>query len=96
MSSSVIQSSNYAQLNNASANVFKGQGRLAGIFVSSVSGTPTITVYDDPSTGTGNPIVAQFTPVAGTWYDLPYKFGQGLFVAIGATVQCTVGYLSGG
>ncbi len=94
MSLSIIESQPYAQI-GSSTNILKGKGRLAGIFVSSVSGSPTITVYDDPATGTGNPIVAQFTPVGATWYPLPYAFGQGLYVAIGATVSCTVGYTGG-
>lgn len=93
MSLSVIESQPYAQI-TASANLLKGKGRLAGIFVSSVSGG-TITVYDDPATGTTNTIVAQFTPVAATWYPLPFAFGQGLYVAIGATVSCTVAYTGG-
>lgn len=94
MSTSVIESQPYAQI-SSSANVFKGKARLAGIFVSAASSTPTITVYDDPSTGTGTKIVDTFTPAAATWYALPFAAGAGLNVVLGGTVSCTVAYSPG-
>lgn len=95
MPDKVTQASTYAQL-SGSANVQKGQCELSGIFCSSASNTPTIAVYDDPLTGTTNKIVDTFTPVAGTWYQLPFKAGTGLNVVISGTVSCTVGYNAGG
>lgn len=74
-----------------SANVKVGQGGMLGIFVSSASATPTITVYDDAATGTSTKLVDTFTPVAGTWYPLPFACANGLNVVLGGTISCTVG-----
>lgn len=74
----------------ASGNVKSGQGALMGIFVASVSGTPTITVYDDVGTGTTKKLVDTFTPVAAAWYPMPMGFGSGCNVVLGATVSATV------
>lgn len=68
---------------------------LGGIFVSSASGSPTITIYDDAATGTTTTLVAQFTPAAATWYPLPFKATKGLNVVIGGTVSCTIAYNKG-
>jgi hypothetical protein len=75
----------------ASGNVKSGQGGMLGIFVAAASATPTITVYDDASTGTTTKIVDTFTPVAGTWYPLPFACSNGINVVLGGTVSCTVG-----
>lgn len=96
MSSSIIESQVYAAISGSGANVFKGKARLAGIFVSSASSVPTITVYDDPAAGTGTKIVDTFTPAAATWYQLPFVAGSGLNVVLGGTVSCTVAYSPGG
>lgn len=84
----------YKQI-TASGNVCAIDGIMGGIFVSAASATPTITVYDDPSTGTTTKIVDTFTPVAGTFYPLPFAFSKGLNVVIGGTVSATVGFISG-
>jgi hypothetical protein len=78
-----------------SGNLCAVDGILGGIFVSAASATPTIAVYDDPANGTATKIVDTFTPVAGTFYPLPFAFAQGLNVVIGGTVSCTVGFISG-
>jgi hypothetical protein len=65
---------------------------LVGIFVSNAAATPTITIYDDSATGTSVPLVTTFTPVAGTYYKLPFRALNGLNVVIGGTVSCTVGF----
>lgn len=87
---SVILTSAPAHL-TGSAIVVSGSGSLAGIFVASASGSPTIAVYDGPSAAAGKVIVNTFTPVAATWYPMPFLFNAGIFVAIGGTVDCTVG-----
>lgn len=84
----------YKQI-TASGNVCANDGILGGIFVSAASATPTITVYDDPATGTSTKIVDTFTPVAGTWYPLPFAFSKGINVVISGTVSATVGYIPG-
>ena len=73
-----------------SGNVKSGQGAMMGIFVASVSGTPTITVYDDAATGTAKKLVDTFTPVASAWYPMPMGFGSGCNVVLGGTVSATV------
>lgn len=78
---------------SASGNVKSGSGGMLGIFVSAASGTPTITIYDDAGTGTTSKLVDTFTPVAGTWYPLPFGFSAGLNVVLGGTVSATVGLI---
>ncbi len=77
----------------ASGNVKATQGVLLGVFVSNATATPTITIYDDPATGTTNKIVDTFTPVASTWYPVPVGFSTGCNVVLGGTVSCTVVYV---
>lgn len=81
---------NYTQI-SATTQIKTGAGVTAGIFVSAASATPTITVYDD--TGTTTKIVDTFTPVAATWYTLPFAFGTGLRVVISGTVSCSVSWI---
>lgn len=75
---------------SATGNVNPNGGALLGIFVSSASGSPTITIYDSATTTTTDPIVSVFTPVAATWYPIPAVYKNGLYVVIAATVGCTV------
>lgn len=76
----------------ASANVCARKGRLGGIFVSAASTTPTITIYDDPAAGTAVKLVDTFTPVAGAFYRLPFRYLRGCNVVITGTVSATVGF----
>ena len=78
---------------SASANVKASSGSLIGIFCSSASGSPTITIYDDAASGTTTKIVDTFTPVAGTFYRLPCSYANGLNVVIAATTSITVFYV---
>jgi hypothetical protein len=87
------QGFSYKQI-TASGNVCAIDGILGGIFVSAASATPTITVYDDPATGTGTKIVDTFTPTVG-WNPMPFAFAKGLNVVIGGTISATVGFISG-
>ena len=73
----------------ASTNVSAQRSRLIGIFVASASSTPTITVYDSAGTATTTTVVGVFTPAAATWYRLPFLFKNGIYIAIGGTVNCT-------
>jgi hypothetical protein len=79
----------YKQI-SASANCSAIPANLLGIFVSAASSTPTITVYDSATTGTGTKIVDTFTPTAGTWYAMPAYATAGIYVVISGTVSCTV------
>lgn len=85
----IVQAFKYTQM-AASANVRATKGRLGGIFVSAASGSPSITVYDSAATGTTTKIVDTFTPVAATWYPMPFEATAGIYVVIGGTVQCSV------
>lgn len=69
----------------ATTTLTTNPGNLLGIFVSSVSGSPTLAVADG-----GTSKVATFTPVAATFYPLPLRFGTSLIVTVGATCSCTV------
>lgn len=89
------QANDYAQI-SATTNVAKNGGAnaslgyLTGIFVSSASSTPTITVYDDASSGTTTKIIDTFTPVSATYYPMPAAYKTGCNVVISGTVSCTV------
>jgi ABC-type nitrate/sulfonate/bicarbonate transport system substrate-binding protein len=83
---------NYTYI-TASTNIKPMAGKLKGIFVSSASSTPTITVYDSASNTTTATILGVFTPAAATSYVLPLDGAyakNGLYVAIGGTVAATV------
>ena len=84
----------YSQ-NNDSVSVKTGAGLLKGIFVSTVSGTPTLKIWDETGAGT-NELVETFTPVAATMYDFGSDviFNTGLYVqsAAGGSVEFTVLY----
>ena len=85
---------NYTYI-SASANIKPAAGKLKCIFVSSASGTPTITVYDSAATTTTRTIIGTFTPTAATSYLLPLDGAyakDGIYVVIGGTVTATVIY----
>lgn len=86
----VNEAASYRQI-TASTNCLARSGCIAGIFVSAASSTPTITVYDSATTTTTLTIVSVFTPVAGTYYPLPFAATAGVYVVISGTVSCTVG-----
>ena len=73
----------------ASVLVKTGDGHLIGIFVASASATPTIKLWDSTA-ASGLVLVNTFTPIAATWYPLPFHFTVGCYVTIGGTVDCTV------
>ena len=88
--SPVIGGINYSNL-TGDALVKTGDGHLIGIFVASASSTPTIKVWDNTA-ASGSVLVNTFTPVAATWYPLPFHFGTGLYVDVGGTIDLTVSY----
>ena len=86
--------SNYTAI-TATAQIKRDAGKLNGIFVSSASSTPTITVYDSSTSSASDPVVlATFTPTGNT----THNFFQGLFVnkgiyvVISGTVSATISY----
>jgi hypothetical protein len=84
MSLPVTESQNFKNI-TSTTTLKTGPGGILGIFVSSASSTPTITVSDGSTT-----LVAQFTPVAATFYPMPGRFNTSLVVTISGTVSCTV------
>jgi|TARA_R110000868_G_scaffold62772_1_gene189514 hypothetical protein len=67
---------------------------LKGIFISSASSTPTITVYDSGTADTNDPtILAVFTPAAATNHTFTANgitASKGLYVVISGTVAATL------
>lgn len=75
------------RLNITATNATIKYGSLRGIFVSQASAVPTIKVADQ-----GGTIANTFTPVAGTYYQLPCEILGILTVTISGTVDATVFY----
>jgi hypothetical protein len=86
--------SNYAAI-TATSQVKPAAGKINGIFVSSASGTPTITVYDSFKSSNSDPVVlATFTPTANTMHNFfqGLYVNKGIYVVIGGTVSATISY----
>ena len=86
--------SNYAAI-SATSQVKPAAGKLNGIFVSSASGTPTITVYESFSSSTSDPVVlATFTPTSNTMHNFFQGLytNKGIYVVISGTVSATISY----
>jgi hypothetical protein len=83
--------SNYSQI-SATTLVKNQPGKLKGIFCSSVTSTPTITVYDAQVPGTDVKIIDTYTLTAATnmnFYD-GINCENGLYVVISGTASVTV------
>ena len=86
--------SNYTAI-SATAQIKREAGKLNGIFVSSASSTPTITVYDSSASSASDPVVlATFTPTANTMHNFfnGLDLNKGLYVVISGTVSATISY----
>jgi len=83
--------SNYAQI-SATSLVKYQPGNLKGIFVSTISSSPTITIYDAQTADTSVKIIDTFTMTAAT--NLIFFDGinceNGLYVVISGTASLTV------
>lgn len=79
----VSESQNFTNM-TATTTVRTGAGGLLGLWVSSVSATPTIKVQDGSVT-----IVNTFTPTSSAFYPIPARFVTSLVITIGGTVDCT-------
>ena len=80
---------------SASANIKPAAGKLKGIFVSTSTGTRTITVYDSAAATTSRIILGTFTPAASTSYVLPLDGAyakDGIYIEIVGTITATVIY----
>ena len=86
--------SNYTAI-TSTTQIKRDAGKLNGIFVSSASSTPTITVYDSFSSSTSDPVVlTTFTPTANTMHNFFQGLytNKGIYVVIGGTVSATISY----
>jgi|TARA_R110000868_G_scaffold95601_3_gene262813 hypothetical protein len=86
--------SNYAAI-TATSQIKTSAGKINGIFVSSASSTPTITVYDSFKSSNSDPVVlATFTPTGNTnlnFYPGLYV-NKGIYVVISGTVSATIAF----
>lgn len=85
---------NYTAI-TASTQIKRDAGKLRGIYVSSASSTPTITVYDSFSSSASDPVVlATFTPTSNTNHNFVEGLftNKGIYVVITGTVAATVYY----
>lgn len=86
--------SNYAAI-TATAQIKPAAGKINGIFVSSASSTPTITVYDSAVSSSSDPVVlATFTPTGNTMHNFfnGLYTNKGIYVVISGTVSATISY----
>lgn len=86
--------SNYTAI-TSTTQIKRDAGKLNGIFVSSASSTPTITVYDSSASSTSDPVIlATFTPTANTMHNFFQGLytNKGIYVVIGGTVSATISY----
>ena len=73
-----------------SGNVSAKPCAIIGILVNSTS-SGTITLYDDPATGTATAITGTITPSVG-FLPINIETTSGLNIVIGATINITVVY----
>jgi hypothetical protein len=86
--------SNYTAI-TATAQIKLAAGKLNGIFVSSASSTPTITVYDSAVSSSSDPVIlATFVPTANTSHNFFQGLyaNKGIYVVISGTVSATISY----
>lgn len=86
--------STYAAI-SATTQIKVAAGKLNGIFVSSASSTPTITVYDSFKSSASDPVVlATFTPTGNTMHNFfnGLYFNKGIYVVISGTVAATISF----
>ena len=86
--------SNYAAI-TATTQIKTSAGKLNGIFVSSASSTPTITVYDSFASSNSDPVVlATFTPTGNTNHNFypGIYVNKGIYVVISGTVSATISF----
>lgn len=80
-----------ASVLSASALLKSGKGLLGGFFVSSVTSTPSLTVYDNTA-GSGTKIIDAVTLTAGMSIPAPARFTNGCYVVITGTATLTAFY----
>lgn len=95
MSNPVIEKGQAYLTANANIQCFVGSGELIGIFVSSASNTPLLTVNDSNgnslgnTVGNGNTVIPQFVPTVG-FHRMPVKLTTGLNVSMSGNITCSI------
>lgn len=80
----------YSATNITASQIIKsGNGILGGIFCSTASASPTVTIYDNTA-ASGTKIIDTFTVASATPYPFPSGFSNGCYVAISGTASITV------
>ena len=75
----------------SSTNIMPRSGYITGIWVASASSSGTLAVYDSATTTTSAIVANTFTPIAASWYPIPFRVVNGVYVVVAGTVDCTVG-----
>ena len=91
MSSTNLNVGGYAQIVATTQVATKGSSMI-GMFFSAATTTPTVTIYDSAVGTTTTKIVDTFTPVAGTYYPLPFSSANGLYIVLAGVVSATVSF----
>lgn len=86
-----IQITVTGNVTNGGVGTVRGGGILGLFVASSTSGT--LAFYDSATTTTTLPIVPTFSATAGTWYPLPFGYGQGVYIVVGGTLTAVLGLL---
>ncbi len=82
---------NFTTSSTTPQSISANPAALQGIFVSSVTGSGTIAVFDDAGVGTSVTVVSAFVPnVTICWYPIPVQTRNGICVSVAATVTYTV------
>lgn len=78
-------------LNGTTSQAVKsGEGELCGIFVAS-STSGTIKLWDNTA-ASGTVLINTFSATAATWYPLPFRFKNGLYITIANTIDYSISF----
>ena len=83
MSSPVTEAGSYINF-SATTTISQPNVQLLGVFVSSTSGTATLTVSDGASTA-----ISTFIPLAGTFYPFPLTCKTSAVFTVNGTLSAT-------
>ena len=76
----------------ATANICGLPCCILGVFTATNGGGGTFQVYDDPATGTSDPLTGAIVGVAGAWLPINMSNEHGLYVVLTGTLNITVVY----
>jgi hypothetical protein len=88
MSVNIVYGGGYKNM-TSSANVAATPAAVLGFFCNSITGSATVTFYDNAATTTSRAITGAITPGVG-WNPLPVNTQAGLYAVISGTINITV------